>query len=56
MFEDPQGGLLDFPASLAFGGPEGKTVFVGSIRMDSILTFSSPVAGAAMWHSARHSA
>jgi sugar lactone lactonase YvrE len=52
MFEDPQAGLLDFPASLAFGGPDGKTAFVGSIRMDSILTFRSPVAGARMWHSA----
>jgi sugar lactone lactonase YvrE len=50
LFEDPQARLLDFPASIAFGGADHRTVFVGSIRMDHILQFRSEVAGALMWH------
>ena len=50
VFEDPQATLVDFPASIAFGGPDRRTVFVGSIRMDHIVQFRSPVAGAPMWH------
>lgn len=50
LFEDPQATLLDFPASIAFGGADRRTVFVGSIRMDHILQFRSEVAGAPMWH------
>jgi sugar lactone lactonase YvrE len=49
LFEDPQATLLDFPASIAFGGADRRTVFVGSIRMDHILQFRSDVAGAPMW-------
>ena len=50
MFEDPEGMLLDFPASIAFGGAGRRTAYIGSIRMDHILQFHSPVAGASMWH------
>lgn len=50
LFEDPQATLLDFPASIAFGGADRRTVFVGSIRMDHILQFRSAIAGAPMWH------
>ena len=50
LFEDPQGTFMDFPASVAFGGPDRKTVIVGSIRMDRLVTFQSSVAGAPMWH------
>ena len=50
VFEDPQATLVDFPASIAFGGPDRRTVFVGSIRMDRIQQFRSPLAGAPMWH------
>jgi gluconolactonase len=48
LFEDPQARLVDFPASLAFGGADRRTVFVGSIRMDHIKQFRSAVAGAPM--------
>lgn len=50
LFEDPAAEVLDFPASIAFGGADRKTIFVGSIRMDHLLCFRSPVAGAPMWH------
>ncbi|EIZ78333.1 smp-30 gluconolaconase lre domain protein [Novosphingobium sp. Rr 2-17] len=49
-FEDPKAEVMDFPASLAFAGPDRRTVLVGSIRMDCLIEFRSPVAGAAMWH------
>jgi sugar lactone lactonase YvrE len=50
LFEDPEGKLIDFPASIAFGGLDRKSVFVGSIRMNHVLHFRSVVAGAPMWH------
>lgn len=37
---------LPFPTSLAFGGPDGKTVFVGSLASPHLFTFRAPVAGA----------
>lgn len=50
LFEDREGALVDFPASIAFGGVDRRTVSIGSIRMDHIVQFRSPVAGAPMWH------
>jgi sugar lactone lactonase YvrE len=50
LFEDPEAKLIDFPASIAFGGLDRKSVFVGSIRMDHLLHFRSSVAGAPLWH------
>ena len=50
LFEDPAAALLDFPASIAFGGPDRRTLYVGSIRMDHLLVFASPVSGAPMFH------
>lgn len=50
LFEDPDAIVLDFPASIAFGGPDRRTIYIGSIRMDHLLCFRSPVAGAPMWH------
>jgi hypothetical protein len=41
----PQG-PLKFPTSFAFGGPDKKTVYVGSLLADHLWTFRSPVAGA----------
>ena len=52
LFEDPQAEIMDFPASIAFGGEDRKTVYVGSIRADHLVTFRSSVAGAPMWHHA----
>lgn len=54
LFQDPQGTLLDFPASIAFGGRDRKTVYIGSIRLDHLVTFRSSVAGAPMWHHREH--
>jgi sugar lactone lactonase YvrE len=41
------GKVLALPTSLAFGGPDGRTVYVGSLGLKSLATFRSPIAGAA---------
>lgn len=50
VFEDPKGELLVFPTSIAFGGPDRKTVYIGSLKLKQLATFRSPVAGAPMAH------
>lgn len=37
---------LPFPTSLAFGGTDGRTVYIGSLAGPHLLTFRAPVAGA----------
>jgi hypothetical protein len=37
-------------SSVAFGGPDLKTVFLGSLFADRIATFRAPIAGAAPPH------
>jgi gluconolactonase len=39
-------GPLRLPTSLAFGGPDGRTAFVGSVALDHLLTFRVP---AGLW-------
>lgn len=45
VFEDLTGAILNKPTGLAFGGDDQKTVFVGSLKMDTLPCFRSPVAG-----------
>ena len=49
-FQDPEGKTLVFPTSIAFGGPDRKTAYIGSLRQKQLATFRSPVAGAPMAH------
>jgi gluconolactonase len=44
------GSTLQFLTSIAFGGPDLRTVYVGSLGMNRLPTFQSPVAGLAMYH------
>lgn len=39
------GPFLGLPTSLAFGGPDGRTVYIGSLLLPHLVTFRSPVAG-----------
>ncbi|HEY2531931.1 MAG TPA: SMP-30/gluconolactonase/LRE family protein [Xanthobacteraceae bacterium] len=39
------GKTLNLPTSLSFGGADGRTVYVGSLGLPHLVTFSSPVAG-----------
>jgi sugar lactone lactonase YvrE len=50
VFEDPTAATVDFPASLAFAGPDLKTVYIGSTRMKRLGSFRAPVAGEPMAH------
>jgi sugar lactone lactonase YvrE len=50
IFEDPEGKVLNFPASLTFGGSDLGTVYVGSAKMDRIGVFAAPIKGAPMPH------
>lgn len=42
------GAKLTLPTSLAFGGHDRRTVYVGSLGLPHLVTFQSPVAGLAM--------
>ena len=44
------GATLQFPTSVAFGGPDLKTVYLGSLAMPRLVSLRSPVAGAALPH------
>jgi sugar lactone lactonase YvrE len=44
------GDVAKWCASITFGGPDLKTVYVGSLRQDSIPHFRSPVAGLPLAH------
>lgn len=50
VFEDPAGAVLQVPTSIAFGGSDRRTAFVGSLTMDRLMTFRSPVAGQPLTH------
>jgi sugar lactone lactonase YvrE len=50
VFEDPEGEALLFPTSLTFGGPDLKTAYVGSLKMDRIAKFRAPCAGEPLRH------
>lgn len=39
------GPTLKLPTSLAFGGPDGRTAYVGSLAGSTLATFRAPVAG-----------
>lgn len=50
IFRDPEGKILLFPTCVTFGGPDLRTVWVGSIRTDRVARFRSPIAGEPMRH------
>lgn len=50
VFEDRDAQVLDTPTSVTFCGPDLKTVLVGSLKMDRIARFRSPVAGLPLPH------
>lgn len=50
VVEDPECKIMSHPTSLTFGGPDRRTVYVGSLDLPHLLTFRSPVAGARMHH------
>ena len=45
-WDGPDGVVLGSVSGLCFGGPDLKTVYLGSLTREAIATFRSPVAGA----------
>jgi hypothetical protein len=39
------GKRLNLPTSLAFGGKDGRTVYVGSLGLPHLVSFEAPVGG-----------
>jgi sugar lactone lactonase YvrE len=50
VFEDPAGSHIHFPTSLAFGGPDLRTAYVGSLRMNRLARFRAPIPGQKLRH------
>ncbi len=50
VFRDPEGLVMPAPTSLAFAGPDRRTVLVGSLRATRLACFRSPVPGAPLAH------
>ena len=50
VFEDPEGKAWKLPTSIAFGGSDLRTAYVGSLVMKQLATFRVPVAGEKMAH------
>jgi len=50
ILHDPNGEFLPIPTSVTFGGKDLKTVYVGSLKTDSVAWFRSPVAGLPLYH------
>lgn len=47
---DPDARILHSPASITFGGPDLRTAYVGSLKMDTLPTFRAPFPGLPMVH------
>ena len=50
VFEDPEGKILLTPSSLTFAGEDLSSAYVGSIKLDKLACFRSPVPGAPLAH------
>jgi sugar lactone lactonase YvrE len=50
VFEDPAGAAVDFPTSLTFGGPDLRTAYIGSLRMNRLARFRAPFPGEKLRH------
>lgn len=50
VFEDREGARLHFPTSIAFGGSDLRTAYVGSLRMNRLARFRAPFPGLPLRH------
>ncbi|MFQ3665582.1 MAG: SMP-30/gluconolactonase/LRE family protein [Sphingomonadaceae bacterium] len=50
VVHDPEGLLFDHPTNIAWGGPDLRDLYVGSIRANYVLKARSPVAGMPLVH------
>jgi gluconolactonase len=50
VFDDPERRILNFPTSIAFGGADRRTAYIGSLHMDRLACFQAPFPGQRMRH------
>jgi len=50
VVHDPSGEVVNHPTNVAWGGPDLKDLYIGSIRADYVLKARSPVAGQPLVH------
>jgi len=50
VIHDPSGKIVNHPTNVAWGGPDLKDLYIGSIRADYVLKARSPVAGQPQIH------
>lgn len=50
IFEDRDGACLHFPTSIAFGGADLRTAYIGSLRMNRLACFRAPFPGLPLRH------
>ena len=50
VFEDPAGEVLRVPTSITFAGRDLRTAYIGSLTMDRLVSFRSPIAGEPLAH------
>jgi len=50
VFEDPSGTSVFLPTSLTFGGPDLRTAYIGSLRMNRLARFRAPFPGEKLRH------
>jgi sugar lactone lactonase YvrE len=50
IFEDPSGLVMNCPTSIAFGGSDMRTVYIGSLKMNKLVSFRAPYPGQKMHH------
>ncbi len=50
VFDDPEGRILGCPTSIAFGGPDRRTAYVGSLTLKRLACFRAPFSGQRMRH------
>jgi gluconolactonase len=50
VIHDPEGGTVDHPTNVTWGGADLKDLYIGSIRADYVLKTRSPVAGQPLVH------
>jgi sugar lactone lactonase YvrE len=48
--DDPEGGLIAAPTSIAWGGPDGRDIYIGSLEAPYVVKGRSSVAGLLMIH------
>lgn len=50
VIDDPDGSIMAVPTSIAWGGPDMKDLYIGSLVTPYVIKTRSPTAGLRLWH------